>query len=626
MIVIAFAIVLILLLPPYIHGSERNLIFSDSSEEQVSVSIKPAWMYIIGIDKYRNVQQLSTAVNDAMAIKDLMSTKYQFSPERLIERYDAEATRERIIEDFYQLAGKVGKDDSLFIYYAGHGVDDSRMNQGYWVPVDGRPGRVSSYISNADVRTALAGIPARHIWLVSDSCFSGSLLADRAIGDAITDRYYSEKSKLPSRLIMTSGGNEPVADSTGARGCERHSVFACYFLKYLKSSTQPYLTPTEIFSAIARTISINSDQTPILGALRKAGHENGEFVLQNTNYSGISAVDSANIEHRAADRSQLEKLKKQALERESQKKKYSDDLVEYYAEVMNLDGISSLTAQEKIAAWEGFLSKFPKSHSLWGPNPHLGNARDRLAFWRTESSSAVDSATSSAPVSQSGKVVIEGGCFTMGNGEGSSEEKPAHEVCISDFYIDVSEVSNQAFADFVGNHGNPLEGEAHWFDPNAASSGIAVSGNIFSAVVGQEDYPVTDITWYGARSYCRKQEGDLPTEAQWEFIAHQAERNNAGSSRAGAELTKVNAGGVNSRGLYNLPGNATEWVLDSYDPNFYSISWKQDPANIDQSKMKSARGFDRLTKRPSLSITRRLRFNSTTTLSTLGFRCAYPIK
>jgi len=238
-----------------------------------------AWLYVIGIGAYKNVQRLETPVVDAKSVRDLLIEKYQFDRAHLMERYDGAATRENILNDLYELAGKMGQDDSLLIYYAGHGIEDKRLNQGYWLPVDGKSGNIVGMISNADIRTALAGIPARHIWLVSDSCFSETLLADRAVPDLIDDRYYRKKYKLPSRMILTSGGKEPVADRSGCRDCRGHSVFACYFLKSLRGSAQPYLTPNEVFIAVGRNVSINSDQTPVLGTLRQAGDEGGEFVL-----------------------------------------------------------------------------------------------------------------------------------------------------------------------------------------------------------------------------------------------------------------------------------------------------------------------------------------------------------
>jgi hypothetical protein len=79
------------------------------------IAASTAWLFLVGIDDYKNVQKLTTAVNDAMALKELLFLKYQFESSRTLERYNGSATRENIIEDLNSFARRMGPKDSLLI-------------------------------------------------------------------------------------------------------------------------------------------------------------------------------------------------------------------------------------------------------------------------------------------------------------------------------------------------------------------------------------------------------------------------------------------------------------------------------------------------------------------------------
>ncbi|PCJ87804.1 MAG: hypothetical protein COA57_04405 [Flavobacteriales bacterium] len=202
---------------------------------------------IIGIDKYSgNWNPLVNAVNDARAVESLLKEKYKFEHFRVL--HDAQATREKIIEEMEWLVENVKEKDNLFIYYSGHGEYKQALNKGYWVPVDAKTASTSKYISNSDIQTFLGGIRSKHTLLVSDACFSGDIFRGNTISvpfDA-SDKYYKEVHNLLSRQAITSGGLEPVMDG----GKDGHSVFAYYFLKALRSNESKYLDAGQLFSKI----------------------------------------------------------------------------------------------------------------------------------------------------------------------------------------------------------------------------------------------------------------------------------------------------------------------------------------------------------------------------------------
>lgn len=194
--------------------------------------------------------------------------------------YDEDATRGNIIDKLRFLAQTIKKDDSLFLYYAGHGQLDTLINVGYWIPVDAEINKVDRYLENSVIRDYLRAINSRHTYLVADSCFSGTLFASaRTIPLNVDNQeeYVKRMYEKPSRQGLTSGGSEPVTDGSGM--FEGHSVFAHYFIKALRENKQPYLLASNIFENIKLPVVNNSSQTPIYRPIQGAGDEGGEFVF-----------------------------------------------------------------------------------------------------------------------------------------------------------------------------------------------------------------------------------------------------------------------------------------------------------------------------------------------------------
>ena len=257
-----------------------------AEQPQRSVTVVPAtagsvpitgeyWALIVGIDQYAHAPKLESAVRDAKGIRDVLTARYGFKKEHLVELYDAQATGPKIQNAMYRLGRDVGKDDSVLIYYAGHGQYDEDGKLGWWVPVEGEPREPGTFITNASIRDYINGMKARHVYLVADSCFSGALFGTRAL-PPINDQWYARLYQKPSRWGLTSGGKEPVAD----QGKNGHSVFAYHFISLLQDNTDPYLVPSQIHTRLAPLVANNSEQTPQSEPLRGAGDEGGQFVFR----------------------------------------------------------------------------------------------------------------------------------------------------------------------------------------------------------------------------------------------------------------------------------------------------------------------------------------------------------
>jgi uncharacterized caspase-like protein len=123
-------------------------------------------------------------------------------------------------------------------------------------------------------------MPAKHVLVVADSCFSGSLTRSSGPYASIPkDRFFTEIDASVSRKSISSGGTKPVMDS----GTQGHSVFAYYLLKALRENERPYLAAFELFGKLVRAVTNNSSQKPEFGTVQEAGDEGAgdfTFVLQ----------------------------------------------------------------------------------------------------------------------------------------------------------------------------------------------------------------------------------------------------------------------------------------------------------------------------------------------------------
>ncbi|NJD90229.1 MAG: hypothetical protein FIA91_01720 [Geobacter sp.] len=227
---------------------------------------------IIGIQNYSdsNINSLDQPLQDAQRLYETLTRYYTFTPDNVTLLRNPD--RISIIQAFDQLAQKTTDNDSVLIFYAGHGFWDERLKQGFWLPSNALRKSRAEWLSNGTIRDYINGIKSRHTLLIADACFSGGIFKTRsAFSEATSD--IKELQKLPSRKAMTSGAMKEVPDK---------SVFIEYLVKRLTQNKDQFLSSEQLFASFRQAVISNSrnNQVPQFGEIRETGDEGGDFVFE----------------------------------------------------------------------------------------------------------------------------------------------------------------------------------------------------------------------------------------------------------------------------------------------------------------------------------------------------------
>ncbi len=220
---------------------------------------------------------------------------------------------------------------------------------------------------------------------------------------------------------------------------------------------------------------------------------------------------------------------------------------------------------------------------------------------------------------------IPAGTFLMGCQAGDADcdadEKPAHEVTLSPFAIDRTEVT-----------------QAHWGACMAAGK-CTKPADYFDAQAGA-NFPVVMVTWAQASAFCAWRGGRLPTEAEWERAASGGKGRiwPWGSGKPDCQLANLKpcggapwqvgtSFGKSAEGVSDLAGNVAEWVADHY----FSAQYSADKGGVKDPKFTTAN-----TKAPRVArggsmyygaavarCSNRMTIAPTAAYADLGLRCAY---
>ena len=263
-------------------GQPATAAASATGKMKVPRELKVGEFYalIIGNNRYQNLPSLDTPIADAKAVDEVLRTRYAFKTKVL-----ANASRADILTAINDYRQMLKSDDSLLIYYAGHGELDKQNLRGYWLPVNAQRDNTTEWISDQSITDLVAQMPARHVMIVADSCYSGAMTRSSGIrmiakaGDQAQVQRLIKLAKLPSRTVLTSGGEQPVLDAGGGG----HSIFASAFMQALRDNDRVMEGSAlygEIFDPVRQSAEkYKVTQEPRYSQIADAGHMNGEFLF-----------------------------------------------------------------------------------------------------------------------------------------------------------------------------------------------------------------------------------------------------------------------------------------------------------------------------------------------------------
>lgn len=225
---------------------------------------------LIGNNRYAEpIPILETPIADVSSVAELMRTRFGYDV-RVVKN----AGKAEIIEALNDVAAVAKPEDSVLLFYAGHGYLLDEVKMGYWIPADASVKTAQGWISNGDISKLLAAIPARQLMLISDSCYSGTLTKEQKLTQG-TELTPDEILRQRSVLVFSSGADEPVSDE----GKDGHSIFAWNLIKTLQASGS-LTSGIKVWNTVRTGVSSEYPQKPQYGAVVSAGHaEGGDFLF-----------------------------------------------------------------------------------------------------------------------------------------------------------------------------------------------------------------------------------------------------------------------------------------------------------------------------------------------------------
>ncbi|MBM3219216.1 MAG: hypothetical protein FJZ38_11155 [Candidatus Rokubacteria bacterium] len=535
-----------------------------------------SWAVVIGINDYRHprIDKLRYAVNDAQSVQRAL-IRLGWKRERIITLLDREATKAAIEQTLGdRLRREVKPQDRVLVFFAGHGVTDTRASgeeEGYLLATDTDPGSLyGTGISMDSLRNIPARVNAKHILFVIDACFSGY-----SITRGVRSELVEDMMRRKAVQVLTAGTRDQVVEER-----DGHGVFTQVFLRAIEDGAafgpgKRWLALDELGVWVRSKVHAETGgrQEPRFGNM----YGDGQFVFFRPG-APLAAVpppaEAPGMQGREEIRQEFGTLA-------------------ISARVAGLDvwvGDQKVWTSRPGAAY--VLSNVPVG-------PHRVIARkDGHKDWEREVQVAANQradVTIDIELLGPAKVVkgddgaemvlVPAGEFTMGS-HAWADEEPPHRVHLDAFYVDKYETTNALYERFMRAANRPAPNfwsETKW---NGSSQ------------------PVVGVSWDDADAYCRWAGKRLPTEAEWEKAARGADGRkypwgeqwdaswtNSGESRLG-KTAPVGSypSGVSPYGAHDMAGNVWEWVADWYGKDYYQRSPERNPDGPDSGHTRVLRG------------------------------------
>ncbi len=251
--------------------AERQVVgFLPKSRKKVKPPKGQNRLLAIAIDDYIHCPKLHNCKKDVEDFVEVLTSRFGFEQKNVLILVNREATAGKILKAFRDFIKEIKPSDSLIIYFSGHGTYDEVYQQGYWIPVEARVGKIEDYIPNSVIINILNRINSLHTFLIADSCFSGTLFQKYKVSVGLERLGY-----FPSRWGLTSGRNEVVSDGTPGD----NSPFSDCLLYYLKNVHSSFGV-AKLCDYVVENVAASNYQIPRGETLKVEGHRGGQFFFE----------------------------------------------------------------------------------------------------------------------------------------------------------------------------------------------------------------------------------------------------------------------------------------------------------------------------------------------------------
>jgi hypothetical protein len=244
-----------------------------------------SWALIVGINDYENVRGLNYAVEDALAIKNMLINVYGFPRNNVRVLTNGGATGSNIKKELHSLVKSVGENDRVVFYFAGHGetatLGIEGGDMGFLIPADGDAEDLYlTAIPMDELRRISNWSKAKHMLFLVDACYGGLAAMNTRSLTTNTPNYIDKITKDISRQIITAGGKD---EQVLEKDEWEHSAFTKNLLSGLKEKRADYnddgiITGSEIGMYLQEKVSLDTDnfQTP---QIRRFTPHEGEIIF-----------------------------------------------------------------------------------------------------------------------------------------------------------------------------------------------------------------------------------------------------------------------------------------------------------------------------------------------------------
>lgn len=206
-------------------------------------------------------------------------------------------------------------------------------------------------------------------------------------------------------------------------------------------------------------------------------------------------------------------------------------------------------------------------------------------------------------------------------------------IILSGFKMSKYEITNAQYCSFL----NAIDANQDGYYANikyihlSQNSQINYKDGSFQPKANAGSFPVTNVTWFGAKNFCQWAGGRLPTETEWYYCAMGTNTNNLGDiawykGNSNNMIHKIGEKAANSKGLYDILGNAAEWCLDWYNETMYpnSSNTITDPIPPKNKLIKVYKGGHWHSEKSHVTPEKRFKENPRNGGNYLGFRMVRP--